>query len=222
MISSRIRVLILFLLLIGAVEFRAPSGARADALNAPERVQEACASNDPLRQPFFGDTHVHTTYSFDANSQDTRNSPRDAYRFAQGQGMGIQPYDDEGRPLREIRLDRPLDFTAVTDHAEFLGEMSICTTPGTWSYWHPICFAHRNIPTAGILAFGFRGLVDKERWGLCGEDGADCRAKAGETWAEIIAAAEEANDSAPGCAFTSFVAYEWTASVGRGQTCIAT
>jgi hypothetical protein len=217
MMLPRIRVLLLFLLLIGAVEFRAPSGARADALNAPERVQEACASNDPLRQPFFGDTHVHTTYSFDANSQDTRNSPRDAYRFAQGQGMGIQPYDDEGRPLREIRLDRPLDFTAVTDHAEFLGEMSICTTPGTWSYWHPICFAHRNIPTAGILAFGFRGLVDKERWGLCGEDGADCRAKAGETWAEIIAAAEEANDSAPGCAFTSFVAYEWTASVGRGQ-----
>ena len=176
-----------------------------------------CRDNDPLRRAYFGDTHIHTSLSFDANSQDTRNRPRDAYRFAKGSEMGIQPYDAEGRATRFVRLDRPLDFVALSDHAEFLGEMSICNTPGTWSYWHPICFAHRNIPTAGVLAFGFRGLVDKERWGFCGEDGQACLAKAGETWQEVIAAAEEANDASPECSFTSFVGYEWTASVGEGQ-----
>lgn len=38
--------------------------------------RKACSQSDPLRQPYFGDTHVHTVYSFDANGQDTRNTPR--------------------------------------------------------------------------------------------------------------------------------------------------
>jgi len=188
-------------------------------LAAPAFAEEspACADRDPLRRAYFGDTHIHTALSFDANSQDTRNRPRDAYRFARGEEMGIQPYDGDGQPTRFIRLDRPLDFVALSDHAEFLGEMNICNTPGTWSYWHPICFAHRNIPTAGIMAFGFRGLVDKERWGFCGDDDEACLGKAAESWAEVIAAAEEANDTSAACSFTSFVGYEWTASVGEGQ-----
>ena len=199
-------------ILFSSASFAGDAAPRVGADQAP-----ACRNSDPLRQPFFGDTHVHTTLSFDANSQNTRNSPRDAYRFAQGERMGIQPYDGDGNALREVHLDRPLDFVAVTDHAEFLGEMEICTTPGTWEYWHPVCFAHRNIPGAGIMAVGFRGLVDKERWGLCGDDGSLCREKATETWAEVIAAAEEADDASDACSFTSFVAYEWTASVGEGQ-----
>ena len=138
--------------------------------------------HDPLRQPFFGDTHVHTTLSFDANSQDTRNTPRDAYRFARGARMGIQPYDADGNPTRWVQLARPLDFAAVTDHAEFLGEISLCTTPGTWSYWHPVCFAHRNWAEIGILAFGVRGLIGKGRWGFCGEDDSVCVQAAAETW----------------------------------------
>ena len=176
-----------------------------------------CDDHDPLRQPFFGDTHVHTTLSFDANSQDTRNTPRDAYRFARGARMGIQPYDSEGKPTRWVQLARPLDFAAVTDHAEFLGEISLCTTPGTWAYWHPICVAHRNWAEIGILAFGVRGLIGKGRWGFCGENDSTCLQAAAATWTEVIAAAEEANDPAPTCSFASFVGYEWTASVGEGQ-----
>jgi hypothetical protein len=44
--------------------------------------REACADHDPLRRPFFGDTHVHTAFSFDASTQDTRNTPRNAYSWA--------------------------------------------------------------------------------------------------------------------------------------------
>ena len=46
--------------------------------------REDCANRVETRQPLFGETHIHTAYSFDAASQDTRNTPRDAYRFARG------------------------------------------------------------------------------------------------------------------------------------------
>ena len=82
--------------------------------------REPCSNFDPLRRPHFGDTHVHTAWSFDASTQDTGNKPADAYRFAMGDAMGIQPYDENDRATRTIQLDRPLDFTAVTDHSEFL------------------------------------------------------------------------------------------------------
>ena len=64
---------------------------------APERPypvtekREPCAEFHPLRHPYFGDTHVHTAFSHDASTQGTRNTPWDAYRFARGQALGIQP-----------------------------------------------------------------------------------------------------------------------------------
>ena len=199
--------------------FRAGTGLlalAAFAAQAAEPGREPCTDVDPLRRPFFGDTHVHTNYSFDANSQDTRNTPRDAYRFAKGEALGIQPYDADGNALRTVQLDRPLDFTVVTDHAEFLGEMNLCADPETWAYWHPVCFAHRNFPSTALLSFGYRGLIAKKRWGLCGNDDEDCRVAAGQFWQKIREAAEEAYDRTSDCRFTSFVGYEWTASVGQG------
>ena len=180
--------------------------------------REPCADFEPLRRPFFGDTHVHTAYSFDASIQDTRNTPRDAYRFARGEAMGIQPYDGEGKPLRWIQIDRPLDWTVISDHAELMGEVRLCTTPGTWQYWHPVCFIKRHFPSLAIMAFGLKTLVNKERYsGICGGDGARCREGTRAFWDSIQAAAEEAYDRSGSCDFTSFVGYEWTASVGHGQ-----
>ena len=113
----------------GCAGARGRSGDRIRPFAVTE-ARQPCEAYHPLRQPFFGDTHVHTAYSLDASTQDTRNTPRDAYRFARGEPIGIQPYDDEGRPLRTVQLTRPLDFAAVTDHAELLGEVGICKTPG--------------------------------------------------------------------------------------------
>ena len=163
----------------------------------PYRITEQrapCTEFDPLRRPHFGDMHVHTAWSFDASSQDTRNRPGDAYRFARCERMGIQPYDDDGRPTRHIQIDRPLDFVAVTDHSEFLGEMRLCTTPGQPGYWHPVCIAHRWFPQLSFGTFAAYGLANKNRWGFCGEDNAACLAAAEDTWRDIRAAAEEAYD----------------------------
>jgi len=191
-----------------------------EASDRPFEVSEVrapCESYDPLRRPFFGDTHVHTAFSLDASAQDTRNTPRDAYRFARGEPMGIQPYDENGRALRTIRLSRPLDFVAVTDHSELLGEVHLCTTPGSPAYSSWICRIHRHMPRFGSQLISGRTLILKSRWSLCEEGDAGCLGAGGGVWKQIQAAAEEAYDRSGACRFTSFVGYEWTASVGAGQ-----
>ncbi len=117
---------------------------------AASRAEPApCADRDPLRRPHFGDTHVHTQFSLDASTQGTRNRPGDAYRFARGEPLGIQPYDADGEPLRTVRLRRPLDFAAVTDHSEMLGENHICRTPGTPGHDSLVCTVIRRWPKLG-------------------------------------------------------------------------
>ena len=60
---------------------------------------------------YFGDTHLHTTLSFDAGSFGNRLGPEDAYRFARGEEVtATSGY--------KVRLSRPLDFLVVADHAE--------------------------------------------------------------------------------------------------------
>ncbi len=94
-------------------------------------VHEACVNRNPLRNAYFGDLHVHTTLSFDAHAFDVRTTPDQAYRFAQGDPVSLPPLDANGQGTQTVRLDRPLDFAAVTDHSEFLGEIEACTTPGS-------------------------------------------------------------------------------------------
>ena len=80
-----------------------------------------CSDSNPLRNLYVGDLHVHTALSLDAATQDTRARPADAYRFARGESIGVQPYDADGKALRSQQLLQPLDFAAVTDHSELLG-----------------------------------------------------------------------------------------------------
>ncbi len=178
--------------------------------------REPCRGRDPLRQPFFGDTHVHTAYSFDAGAQDTRGTPADAYRFARGDEVGIQPYDASGKALRRVRIARPLDFTAITDHAEMLGEVRICGStdlPGSGS---DICWGWKAIRPLMFGLMATRTLIGRERWGFCGAQGEICLDAARDVWGDIRAAAEQAYDRSADCAFTTFVGYEWTASLGSG------
>jgi len=65
-------------------------------------------------QLLWGDTHLHTSFSFDAGMIGNRLGPDAAYRFARGQTVSASL----GVPAR---LREPLDFLAVSDHAESLG-----------------------------------------------------------------------------------------------------
>ena len=105
-------------------------------------TRAACDNYDPLRQPFFGDLHVHTSYSHDAYVYDTRNDPRAAYRFAKGDPVTVP--NGRGVQNRQAQIDRPLDFVAVTDHAEYFADVNICMTPGAPGHGSPLCQALRG------------------------------------------------------------------------------
>lgn len=75
------------------------------------------------KNAYFGDLHSHTSFSLDAYFFNAINDPRAAHEFAQGNPAGLPALgsDDPYTKAREITIGRPLDFNAVTDHAEFLG-----------------------------------------------------------------------------------------------------
>ncbi len=189
-----------------------------------------CPGRDPLRGAFFGELHIHTRFSFDAYAWDVRPGPEEAYRFARGEAVELPPLDAAGRGKRVVTLERPLDFAAVTDHAEFLGPVSICSRPGSESYDSAGCRTYRGdvpLDTAfgelGARMSGFaRGAApaDAQRPAgsaalsgfspeVCGEDGSLCRREASSVWQQLQAAAENHYDR---CRFTTFKAYEYTAT----------
>jgi hypothetical protein len=173
--------------------------------------REPCAHHDPLRRPFFGELHVHTAFSFDGWGQGTRGTPRDAYAFAQGASIGIQPYDEKGQPLRRVQLRRPLDFTLVSDHAELLGETRICSTPGAPGHGSFVCWLNHRFPKLGYALVNSQySSLTPRRMGFCGEGAKDCLAAESLAWRAIQDAAEEAYDRTRACRFTSFVGYEWS------------
>jgi hypothetical protein len=199
------RAVVLCALLVGGFTIESVAFERTE-------VREPCRAYDPSRQPFFGDTHVHTALSFDAWVQGSRGRPDDAYRFAKGGEIGVQPFAEDGTPAKVVRLQRPLDFAVVTDHAELLGETRICATPGTEGYDSWVCRLIRFTPKLGYIAVNSRvyQAVGMPRYSMCGEHGAHCRALAKTPWREIIDAAQNHYDRSDLCEFTSFIGYEWT------------
>ena len=75
--------------------------------------RERCAHYTETRQPFFGQTHLHTSYSADAATLQTRLTPRDAYRFARGEKVGLAPFFDT-RLIQDNEAEPPVG--GVTEH----------------------------------------------------------------------------------------------------------
>ncbi len=161
--------------------------------------------SDGELQLLFGDLHVHTAYSLDAYAFGTLATPREAYAFAKGQPLRL----DNGQI---ISIDRPLDFTAVTDHAE--------TWEITWSCTDPIyadipyCREMRALRDAGdgrgVFVNYLLPVVTNDPpvpAPFC--DGIDCEAAGRSQWQRVQEAAQQANDP---CEFTALIGYEWTAS----------
>jgi hypothetical protein len=194
----------------------------ADPAAGFERTEtrQPCSSFDALRRPHFGDTHVHTTFSFDAWGQGTRGGPRDAYRYARGEAVGLQPYDREGRAIGRAQLRRPLDFAVVTDHSDLLGETRICQDPALPGHDSIVCRVVRRFPMLGygLVNGHVYSSTDPKRYSFCGPDAVHCLEAAKGPWQVTRQAAEEFYDRSAACTFTSFVGYEWTGMPGGRNT----
>ncbi len=87
--------------------------AAADKLFPKAPYSPYAGRNFPTR-PFFGDTHLHTSYSMDAGAFGCRLAPKDAYRFARGEEVTASSG-------QRVKLSRPLDFLVVADHSDGMG-----------------------------------------------------------------------------------------------------
>lgn len=74
------------------------------------------AGTEYPREVLWGDTHLHTSNSFDAVTMGVTLDPEAAFRFARGEEV----VSSTGQAAR---LARPLDFLVVTDHSDMMGSM---------------------------------------------------------------------------------------------------
>ena len=98
---------------------------QTDAALALPDPQPALAQKVPNPQGnlYWGELHVHTAESFDARLFGTTLTIEDAYRFAKGEPL-------ENVSGEVMQLTRPLDFVAITDHAEGFGTVTHCDEEG--------------------------------------------------------------------------------------------
>ena len=161
--------------------------------------------NYPSR-PYFGDTHLHTSFSMDAGAMGARLGPRDAYRFARGEEVTAS----SGQPAK---LSRPLDFLVVADHSDNMGffpdlmagKPELLASP-TGRKWYDMVQSGQGAAAAMEIIVAFsQGTFPPE---LMYTPGSRAYKSA---WQATIAAAEEYNE--PG-RFTAFIGYEWTSNTG--------
>lgn len=161
--------------------------------NFPERV-------------YWGDTHLHTSFSMDAGAFGCRLGPREAYRFARGQEVTASSG-------QRVRLARPLDFLVVTDHSDGFGFFPLLLSGDPKMLgdpqgrrWYDMIQSGQGAAAAIDIVTSFgKGAISKNIFPVPGTTAFE------GAWEEIIKAAEEAND--PG-RFTTFIGFEWTSNTG--------
>lgn len=152
---------------------------------------------------FWGVAHVHTGYSFDAGMFGVSLTPDDLLRVAAG-GEAVL---DNGMRFKQ---DRPLDWIAITDHAEYLGisgqiregSPELLENP-QGKCWYDMS---QTSPQEGVKA-AIEAVVSMQT----GVPVFQSDKLAGAAWTRATAAAEKWNK--PGV-FTTLHGFEWTSAPG--------
>jgi hypothetical protein len=158
------------------------------------------------RNAYFGETHIHTSWSVDAWVMGNRiTGPAEAYSYAQGQTIR--------HPMGfDITIDTPLDFMGVTDHAEYVGVTRQANTPGSYV---------SSLPEAQPMIMTDPTSAEQQQrvFSYLLKLAASAPVKAlmspkitATVWAENCRIADENNH--PG-RFTAFRSYEWTSMPGQ-------
>ncbi len=152
-------------------------------------------------QAYFGAVHVHTEYSFDAFTNGSKATPADAYRWAMGEEITNSGIGGT------IRIVEPLDFYAVSDHAEWMGVFKEMANPESPLSKHPLAARITSSDTnVRVQAFAehLRNFSNGVR------DDALTDPQIQQTiWSDIVATADAYYQ--PG-KFTTFPAFEWSSN----------
>jgi len=172
-----------------AISLLAISGTAVQAQDAPDR------------HAYFGETHVHTSWSFDAYIFGNEiTGPADAYKYAKGEAIK--------HPLGyDVKITTPLDWMGVTDHSEYAGVVRLSNDPDSPISKLPIAEQLKVKDAADIqriyLWLGTSMIKAQPIEALVKPEISDT------VWKANNAAADAANE--PG-KFTAFCAYEWTSN----------
>jgi uncharacterized protein DUF3604 len=170
-------------------------------LNLAVAVGAFAQEKTPDRNAYFGETHIHTSWSVDAWVIGNRiTGPDDALKYAQGQTIK--------HPLGyDIKIDTPMDFMGVTDHSEYVGVTKEANTPGS---------AISKMPEAQPLILHDPNNQEEQQKVFLALLSLTSKPPikafmtpqiAGTIWKENVKIADENNH--PG-KFTAFCSYEWT------------
>ena len=180
-------------------------GSLSCSLNAAaaEELYSTAAGSEFPRQVYWGDTHVHSNLSLDANmSGNVTLGPDAAYRFARGETITA----DNCMP---VRLRRPLDFLVVSDHAEYVGVMDGLRQGNG----HLLVNATARRWGVALAGGDYSPFAEFARSLTLGESVLDHPEFKKTVWHRIVDAAERNHH--PGL-FTALIGYEWT-SMPAGQ-----
>ncbi|MFC1690171.1 DUF3604 domain-containing protein [Pseudomonadota bacterium] len=161
---------------------------------------------------YWGDTHLHTTLSFDAGAFGNRLGPEDAYQFARGEEV-------TSTGGYKVRLSRPLDFLVVADHSDNMGLFTrifesapeIMSDPEGRRIHDMIKAGGQQAVAASVELIDAFSRGKSISDALAVDPGSPAFTA---TWDRIVQAAEDYND--PG-RFTAFIGYEWTSLVNTGD-----
>ena len=172
------------------------------AISAPRNNDAAyspVANQTMPNQVFWGDTHLHSTFSMDAFIFGNTLGPDDAYRFAKGEKVMAT----RGQPAQ---LREPLDFLVLADHTDAVGAMvalkagnKTLMANATLQEWSEILFASEESTRKQLEATQTRQDTPPEL-----EDG-DIRFNA---WDYLTSTADAHYE--PG-KFTPLIGFEFTA-----------
>ncbi len=149
---------------------------------------------------YFGDLHIHTSWSFDAYIAKVRTTPSDAYRFGMGESI---PLATGGT----AQMSRPLDFMAVTDHSEFMGMFLNMTDPTHPISKHPLAAAITGDDPRKARGAFFQLAASAAAGERVGDEYMKSPDEPATIWSEMVRVADEfyrPNE------FTTFAGYEWS------------
>ena len=163
--------------------------------------------NYPVRV-YWGDTHLHTAWSADAGMSGATLTPEDAVRFARGEEV----VSNTGQP---VKLSRPLDWIAVTDHSDGMGVISELKDGNPELMADPVLKRWNQMMAAGPeqAAAATMELINAQSNKRLPPAVMDPKF-ATSVWQKNNAIMEKYNE--PG-RFTAFIAYEWTSNAGGGD-----